>query len=262
MIWFSVGEHHVGRLQIAMDDPFLVRRFEGVEHLPGMGDGFVKRHRASLQPRGQRLAVDELENQVARLAGVGDFEPVDRADVRVAQCGEDLRFAFEPGDAFGVVRDEIRQGLDGDVAVQSRVAGFVDLAHSPRAKLGLDLVGPDCFSNHARIIASIERQDRQVRRADRRLGCAPRLLRRPCGLAHEHVDVADEPREDTKATILTWNCQGKTPKPPHLVKTRTSLRDQPLQHEVRQRHGKAHSQAEEVQNSIQRRAGAGARRCW
>ena len=94
-------EHHVARLQIAMDDAFLVRRFERVEHLPGIGDGFVKRHRAPLQPRGQRLAVDELENQVARLAGVGDFEPVDRADVRVAQCGEDLRFAFEPGDAFG-----------------------------------------------------------------------------------------------------------------------------------------------------------------
>ena len=146
-------EHHVARLQIAMDDPFLVRRFEGVEHLPGMGDGFVERHGAPLQPRGQRLAVDELENQITRLAGVGDFEPVNRADVRVAQCGENLRFAFEPGDAFGVVRDEIGEGLDGDVAVQSRVTGFVDLAHAACAQLGLDLVGPDCFSNHARIIA-------------------------------------------------------------------------------------------------------------
>ena len=39
-------QHHVGRLQIAMDDALLVRGFEGVEHLPGVRDGFVERQRA------------------------------------------------------------------------------------------------------------------------------------------------------------------------------------------------------------------------
>ena len=78
-----------------------MRRFEGVEHLAG-NVRLRRREPRPGQPRGQRLAVDELENQVARLAGFGDFESVDGADVRMTEGGEDLRLALESGDAFGI----------------------------------------------------------------------------------------------------------------------------------------------------------------
>ena len=49
---------------------------------------------------------------------------------------EHLRLALEPGETIGVGREEVRQDLDGDVALQLRVARLVDLAHPARSDGG------------------------------------------------------------------------------------------------------------------------------
>jgi hypothetical protein len=59
--------------------------------------------------------------------------------------GEHLRLAFEPGEAVGVGREEVRQDLDGDVTVQLRVARLVNLAHA---------AGPDGRQHFIRAEAS------------------------------------------------------------------------------------------------------------
>ena len=47
-----------------------------------------------------------------------------------------LRFALEPGQALRVVGEEVRENLDGDVAVQLGVACPIDLAHAVEPRRG------------------------------------------------------------------------------------------------------------------------------
>ena len=57
---------------------------------------------------------------------------VERADVRMAQLRDRLRFALEPCCPRDRPRDA-RQDLDGDRAIQAGVARLVDLAHAAGA---------------------------------------------------------------------------------------------------------------------------------
>ena len=65
---------------------------------------------------------------------------VQRADVRVVQAGDGLRFALEALLHLGVVGEVRRQDLDRDRAVQPRVGGLVDLAHAAGAEGAGDFV--------------------------------------------------------------------------------------------------------------------------
>ena len=57
--------------------------------------------------------------------------------------GEQLRFALEPRQAVGIESEQLGQDLQGDVAIQLRVAGAVHLAHRARTKRRDDFVGTD-----------------------------------------------------------------------------------------------------------------------
>jgi hypothetical protein len=48
----------------------------------------------------------------------------------MVQRGQDARFTLEPGEPLGVVCDVVRERFDGDVPLELRIAGAVDLAHS------------------------------------------------------------------------------------------------------------------------------------
>jgi hypothetical protein len=61
----------------------------------------------------------------------------------VIQRGEQLGFAPEPREPLRVVDNGRRQELQGDVALQSRVARAVDFSHAAGAERGDDLVGAD-----------------------------------------------------------------------------------------------------------------------
>ncbi len=54
-----------------------------------------------------------------------------------------LRFAREPRQAVRIEREDLWQHFDRDVAIQFRIAGAIDLAHSPGADLRGDFVDAD-----------------------------------------------------------------------------------------------------------------------
>ena len=54
--------------------------------------------------------------------------------------GQDLGFAAEPGEPFGVAREKRGQHLDRDVAIQLRVACSIHLAQAAGAERRNDLV--------------------------------------------------------------------------------------------------------------------------
>ena len=79
-----------------MDDAALVRGLDRRRHLAADVERFGDGERPSREALGQALSLDELEDQVERAVHL--FEAVDRGDVRMAERGQQLRFALEAGE--------------------------------------------------------------------------------------------------------------------------------------------------------------------
>jgi len=118
----AVGAHlDVRGLQIAVDDPLLVRGFECFGNLSCDRESFINRYRPPSDSIRERFALNELENKRAF------FEAVDRSNVRVVQRGKQLRFAFESCKPIGIRRVRLRQDLDSNITLEARIAGAVHL---------------------------------------------------------------------------------------------------------------------------------------
>ncbi len=131
-------QKQVVRLQIPVDDLFVVGSGEPARDLHGHVERLAHGHGTGLQPGGERLAFEELgddEHLAVVSAGVMNGE-----DVRVRERGDRLRLAFEARAPFGIAGEACGQDLDGDVTVEPRVVRAVDLAHPAGADGGDDLV--------------------------------------------------------------------------------------------------------------------------
>ena len=130
----------VGGLQVAMDDAGLVRRFQSVRELRGDGEHLVGRHRSPGDARFQRRTLDQLQHQRPHAAVF--LDAVDLRDVRVVERGQQLGLPLEPGQPIGIGGEDVPEQLEGDVAVQPRVAGAIHFAHPARAEDAGDLEVP------------------------------------------------------------------------------------------------------------------------
>jgi len=72
-----------------------------------------------------------LEYERARLTEI--FDAVDRADVRMVERRQQACF-IEARPSIGIGEPHLRQDLDGDVAIERRIAGAIDLAHAAGAE--------------------------------------------------------------------------------------------------------------------------------
>jgi hypothetical protein len=131
-------EEDVARFEVAVDDPLAVRLVERIGDLTGDVERLFDRQRTFVEPLAQRFPVEVLHHQVRRAVSVADV--VEGADVRVVQRGDALRLAIEPRLELGIVGQPSRQDLDGDGALEPRVAGLVDLAHAACPERADDLV--------------------------------------------------------------------------------------------------------------------------
>src|SRR6185369_317774 len=82
-------DHHVRRLQIAMDNMLTMCLVQRVGDLGAVPQNLGQRHRSAAQALLDRLAVEQLQYQVV----VTDV--VQRADVRMIQARDHLRFALQ-----------------------------------------------------------------------------------------------------------------------------------------------------------------------
>lgn len=122
-----------------MDDPFAVGRVERGRDLGAEAQRLLERQPPLPEPVRQRLAVDELHDEVLGVA----FAPhvVQDADVRVRQLRDRPRLPLEALAGLGR-RGPVRgQHLDGHLARQPSVPRAVNLSHAPRAERRKDLVG-------------------------------------------------------------------------------------------------------------------------
>ena len=121
-----------------MDDAFLVRRGERLGDLGGEGEGAARLERAGIERLGERLALDELENQKPHVLML--LEAVDRPDPRMAERGQHPGLPLEPREISGILRQRVGYALDCDVPFEAQVACAINLAHAADAERGEDLV--------------------------------------------------------------------------------------------------------------------------
>ena len=131
--------------EIAVDDPLFVRVVQRIRDLPGDGQGVLqvraRRGRAPAEVTdqfGQVSSVDQFHHQRAQTTRF--LEAVDVSDVWMIERRQRLRFAREPREPFGIAHERGRQDLQRDVAIELRVVGTVDLAHSAGAEQRDDFI--------------------------------------------------------------------------------------------------------------------------
>ena len=107
-------------------------RLEGFRDLFRNRQRLVERDGAACQSLRQILALDELHHESLDAAGV--LQPVDGRDVRMIQRSKDFCFALEPRHSFCVSRERFGQDLDGDIAIEPRVARPIHFAHPAGAE--------------------------------------------------------------------------------------------------------------------------------
>ena len=136
----------VGRLDVAVDQPVLVRRRQPPGDFPAQFQDLVHRQRSGfalllLEVILQRHALEQLHGQERHAAVLADL--VDGDDVVVLDLGGGAGLAQEAfaGDlALGHLR---QHGLEGDGALQLRVLGQEDHPHAALAQQLQDAVGTE-----------------------------------------------------------------------------------------------------------------------
>ena len=108
-------------------------------------DRFVQGNRTAREPVLERLAVNQLEDEHGHpLAGrVALFDAVDCRDVRMVQRGEQTGLALEARQPLRIGQEQGRKNFAGDVSLQPKIAGAVDLTHPARPERSSDLVATD-----------------------------------------------------------------------------------------------------------------------
>ena len=116
--------------------------WHAIESASGIGSG------PRAEAIGERGSFNELEDQ--RRHAIGFLQPVDRADVRMIERGEEAGFAREARPALGVSGEVGRQDLDRDVAPELAVARAIDLTHAASTERRDDRVRAELAVQHGR----------------------------------------------------------------------------------------------------------------
>jgi len=119
-----------------VDHTRLVRRLDARGDLHRQLDRLIHRQRPTVEPVRQRLAFNIFEDQILRAVLL--LDPVDAGEVGVVDLRERPRLALKAGEAVGILGELLRRRLDGDGAVQPRVAPEVHDAHPAAAELARD----------------------------------------------------------------------------------------------------------------------------
>ena len=133
-------EHHVGGLEVAVQDALLVGRGEARADAARHVDRLVRRQAAdALQQRGEVLAVDVLHRQEVPALRLADV--VHAADVAVRDAPRDPHLAAEAREHL-LAAGGAGQELERDGLAEREVVGAIDLAHAALAQERHDPVAP------------------------------------------------------------------------------------------------------------------------
>ena len=126
-------DHHVRRLEVAVQHATFVRRRQAGAQLPRHLDRLVLRQPPdAAQQRGEVLAVDVLHREVRPAVDLADV--VHAADVLVGDLARDAHLVVELRETRGIGGDGLGEELQRHGLVEPQVVGAVHLAHPAASK--------------------------------------------------------------------------------------------------------------------------------
>ena len=128
----AARQHDVARLEIAMNDTIAVGGFESVRDLHTVAERLLDAERPSFETAGERFASHVLHDQKRSALLLADV--VERADVGMIEPRDGTRFTFETLDSFASGQLGHANDFQRDSAIETSVAGAVNLAHAARSK--------------------------------------------------------------------------------------------------------------------------------
>ena len=199
-------QHDIGRFEIAVDDARAVGFVERIGDVNADLQHLFERQRTlgAGQSRRQCLAFEILHHEVVNLLVTADV--VDGADVRMRQRGNRSCLALESRAAIRIGGEVGRQHLHRHRAIEPRVTGCVDLAHSAGSKGRNDFVRAEA---HAAVEGQTGAEIIRCRQPERRL-----LLKNGDLVFHPRRPVGSSTR--LLRTCAPW----PRPKRPHWVTLR------------------------------------------
>ena len=114
-----------------MNDPFFVRRGQSMRDLHGVVESLAYRNRPTAQSLAHGLAFKQFGDDVRRAFARADVEHGQNVGMVQGSGGEGL--LLETAQPVGVKRKRLRQDLDRHFALETRIAGAIDLAHAAGA---------------------------------------------------------------------------------------------------------------------------------
>ena len=161
------GKENVGRLQVAVDDAFLVRRGQAVGNGGSDLHRLAPRQRSAFEPRAECLSVEQFHDRVDPLVGATNI--VNGQDVGMRERRNRPSLTLEALARVGTCRRPVAHYLDRDIALEPRVVGSIHLAHPARADRGHNLIGAEAGARGQRHHVS----PRLERRRGYDLTCSP-----------------------------------------------------------------------------------------
>ena len=143
-------DEEVVRLQVPMDDPFLVGGREAVRDLDRPVDRLAGRHPRPRDRLAEGLALEQLGDDVRGAVVLPDV--VDRRDVRVVEEPRRERLLLETSHPLGILGERGREHLDRHVPAEARIPRPVDLPHAAGPERREDLVGTEASARLQREI--------------------------------------------------------------------------------------------------------------
>jgi hypothetical protein len=126
-------DHHVRRLQVAVQDAALVSGGDAGAQLTRDLDGFVLREPSNAaQQRCEVLAVDVFHREEPSALVLAEI--VETADVLVRHLARDAQLGVELREPIGIGADACGQKLQRDRLIERQVVGAIDLAHAAAPK--------------------------------------------------------------------------------------------------------------------------------
>src|SRR5579864_7052887 len=140
------SHENIGRFDVAVHDPFSVRRIEGVGDLNGQLQQYPKFHWAPGDAISQRCSVQELHDDEVPAVMPANF--VNGADVGVVQRRGGARLPAKALQRLWIARHFVRQKLQRHEAAKISIFRFVDDPHTAAAQLFDDAVVRDDLADH------------------------------------------------------------------------------------------------------------------
>jgi hypothetical protein len=131
-------KEQVLRLDVAVDDALGVGGGQSVRHLNGIIDRFPGWKRTTAKSLAQSLPFEQLLHHVHQAVLRANIE--DGNNIRVVQCACGTGLQLKTAPPIRIEPDRAMQHLYSDVAVKTRVASAIKLAHAAGAQRRDDLV--------------------------------------------------------------------------------------------------------------------------